>query len=434
MESSPRPAACRHGFASRTARRWSDPIDAGISEAAPSSWWAFPDQKLLEHERDAVTQDFLLASAPRFFLRDAATTSAFAEAARRSRPSACSHSSSAGIRGSGAATSSARSSVGSSAPATCSVCRYWSQVPYRLGPHIVKYAADADRSASPAALNRDSPDFLRERAGRASRDASSHVRVLHPAAPESGARMPIEDATVEWPLAEAPFERVATLEIPSQRFDSPRADGACRAPVVHAVAFAARTRADWQHQSHAARRLPGGFSASSSTKRRRPSRADEHDHRARPDHALTGGSGSIMPPRPRSAVSRFIKLVAVLAAVAAVVLLVLLPPSRSRTRDRNPWMPLPFRHARRRSARTACHDAERGTYYHLSEGGELYPLDWLLALEVEYPSVQRRSGTAPSVPRQHRALRDAARSEDGRGIPTACRSASRSAGRASAAR
>ncbi len=26
---------------------------------------------------------------------------------------------------------------------------------------------------------------------------------------------------------------------------------------------------------------------------------------------------------------------------------------------------------------------ERGTYYHLSEGGELYPLDWLLALEME---------------------------------------------------
>jgi hypothetical protein len=28
---------------------------------------------------------------------------------------------------------------------------------------------------------------------------------------------------------------------------------------------------------------------------------------------------------------------------------------------------------------------ERGAFYHLSEGGELYPLDWLLALEVEYP-------------------------------------------------
>src|SRR4051794_16044851 len=39
-----------------------------------------------------------------------------------------------------------------------------------------------------------------------------------------------------------------------------------------------------------------------------------------------------------------------------------------------------------RPAPVASHDLtpdERGTYYHLSEGGELYPLDWLLALEVE---------------------------------------------------
>ena len=28
-------------------------------------------------------------------------------------------------------------------------------------------------------------------------------------------------------------------------------------------------------------------------------------------------------------------------------------------------------------------DADRSTFYHLSEGGEIYPLDWLLALEVE---------------------------------------------------
>jgi hypothetical protein len=39
-----------------------------------------------------------------------------------------------------------------------------------------------------------------------------------------------------------------------------------------------------------------------------------------------------------------------------------------------------------RPAPVLSHDLtaeERGTYYHLSEGGELYPLDWLLALEME---------------------------------------------------
>ncbi len=35
------------------------------------------------------------------------------------------------------------------------------------------------------------------------------------------ARTPIEDATIEWLESEAPLERVATLTIHSQRFDSP---------------------------------------------------------------------------------------------------------------------------------------------------------------------------------------------------------------------
>ncbi len=41
---------------------------------------------------------------------------------------------------------------------------------------------------------------------------------------------------------------------------------------------------------------------------------------------------------------------------------------------------------------------ERGAYYHLSEGGELFPLDWLLALEVEF--------TAPDGTRQRRPFLD----------------------------
>jgi hypothetical protein len=34
--------------------------------------------------------------------------------------------------------------------------------------------------------------------------------------------MPIEDATVEWREADAPFVQVATITIPAQRFDSPQ--------------------------------------------------------------------------------------------------------------------------------------------------------------------------------------------------------------------
>ena len=38
------------------------------------------------------------------------------------------------------------------------------------------------------------------------------------------------------------------------------------------------------------------------------------------------------------------------------------------------------------TVRTACPRRDRASFYHLSEGGELYPLDWLLALDVEVPA------------------------------------------------
>ena len=71
-----------------------------------------PGPKLLEHERDAVTQDFLLASARASSSETRATTSGSREPRQRNRRSACWHSSSGGTHGSGAATSSVRWSAG----------------------------------------------------------------------------------------------------------------------------------------------------------------------------------------------------------------------------------------------------------------------------------------------------------------------------------
>ena len=39
--------------------------------------------------------------------------------------------------------------------------------------------------------------------------------------------------------------------------------------------------------------------------------------------------------------------------------------------------------------------AERETFYHLSEGGELYPLDWIVALEVETTTPDGRAAVRP---------------------------------------
>ena len=97
--------------------------------------------------------------------------------------------------------------------------RYWSQTPYRLGPHVVKYSA-IPASPDPGFGPSRAPNVLRERlatqlrAGEATFDFAVQVQT-------DPVTMPIEDATIEWPEASAPFQKVATIRIPRQEFQSP---------------------------------------------------------------------------------------------------------------------------------------------------------------------------------------------------------------------
>jgi RoxA-like, cytochrome c-like len=45
--------------------------------------------------------------------------------------------------------------------------------------------------------------------------------------------------------------------------------------------------------------------------------------------------------------------------------------------------------------RNGLSDQDRGSFYHLSEGGELYPVDWILALEVETTTADGRAAARP---------------------------------------
>ena len=115
--------------------------------------------------------------------------------------------------------------------------RYWSQAPSRLGPHVVKYSArplDADAGATPGAP----PDFLRDRLAARLAAAPARFEFLVQRYVDD-ARTPIEDATVEWLERDAPFERVATHHHPAAGVRHAGADGARRAPLVHALALAA---------------------------------------------------------------------------------------------------------------------------------------------------------------------------------------------------
>jgi hypothetical protein len=62
--------------------------------------------------------------------------------------------------------------------------------------------------------------MLRERlaASLAEGDAAFELLVQRQRDPVT---MPVEDATIEWLESRSPFERVATLRLPAQRFDAP---------------------------------------------------------------------------------------------------------------------------------------------------------------------------------------------------------------------
>jgi hypothetical protein len=179
-----------------------------------------PGAKVLADEVDAPTQDFVLASSSRFFIRSVRDYVDFTRAATK-KPAF--RVLSYFFRGAPwqwrmhellALTGSLQHAE------DLLRLRYWSQTPFRLGPHVVKYSARPFGDAVPAAARTGrSPDFLREALAARLRDGPATFEFLVQRQTDP-ASMPIEDATIEWDEARAPFARVATITIPAQRFDS----------------------------------------------------------------------------------------------------------------------------------------------------------------------------------------------------------------------
>jgi catalase len=173
-----------------------------------------PGPKLLDEQ--PLSQDFVLASAPRFFIRNVPDYVEFTRCAA-GKPA---------IRGlmfffgwnplrwRWHEFSALLSTLHKTADVLAT--RYWSQTPYRLGPHVVKYSAIPTSPESPLSATA-SPDYLRENLAARLRmgDATFDFAVQRQTDP---AAMPIDDATVVWDEANAPFQKVATIRIPAQEF------------------------------------------------------------------------------------------------------------------------------------------------------------------------------------------------------------------------
>jgi len=97
--------------------------------------------------------------------------------------------------------------------------RYWSMTPYSLGPAACKFSA-APVGPPSAFSDTAAPDFLYDNMVRhlAAAGAEFDFQVQMRTDP---AATPIEDPTVEWMEAQAPFVPVARIVIPLQAFDQP---------------------------------------------------------------------------------------------------------------------------------------------------------------------------------------------------------------------
>lgn len=93
--------------------------------------------------------------------------------------------------------------------------RYWSQTPYRLGPHAIKFSASPLSRRADAELPQSGPDFLRaaivEQVGQEDIYYEFLIQLQ-----QDPVTMPIEDPMVEWDESISPFRRVALIRIPRQ--------------------------------------------------------------------------------------------------------------------------------------------------------------------------------------------------------------------------
>jgi hypothetical protein len=103
--------------------------------------------------------------------------------------------------------------------------RYWSATPYRLGGDACKYSARPAGAPSPFTAT-DTPNFLHDNLARHLAGAGASFDFMVQPRTRAGA-MPIEDPTIIWNEAAAPFTPVASITIPPQSFDSPPEQAFC---------------------------------------------------------------------------------------------------------------------------------------------------------------------------------------------------------------
>jgi catalase len=187
-----------------------------------------PGEKLLDAERNAQTQDFIMINSPTFFIQTLAEYADFTQALGRGDKF--------GYFFGGWSLNPAKwklrqmwlgLSTLKGAPESLLDTRFFSLSAYKLGPGLnVKYSARPCKAIAVPDHSRSDPDYLRKvmqtqlDRGDACFDFMVQLQV-------PGKDMPVEDVTVEWKEKDSPFISLAQIEITKQKFDSPAQQTFC---------------------------------------------------------------------------------------------------------------------------------------------------------------------------------------------------------------
>ncbi|WP_151744206.1 catalase family protein [Acinetobacter calcoaceticus] len=182
-------------------------------------------EKILESEKQATTQDFIMINHPVFFANDAKRYLSFINDVNSHNMIRKLHIPFAlGFKGTMNALGARNSQI-----ANPLYARYWSMVPYQLGlgndRQAVKYSVRACSVTANNLPKNPSHDFLREALKNTLQQTDACMEFL--IQPRTSSKMLVEDSMTEWDEKAAPFYQVATIHIPKQNFDTPEQNKFC---------------------------------------------------------------------------------------------------------------------------------------------------------------------------------------------------------------
>ena len=164
-------------------------------------------EKLLESEKDAKTQDFIMINAPIFFVRNLKDYVLLHEDMAKGQLKEF-------FRTRPAETDAIKIIRGQKFFNPLQV-RYWSMTPYLLGDRAIKFSATPLSRNANLPPEQTGPNFLREAMMKqvGAEDVYFEFGVQFQSDPLT---MPVEDPLVMWDEAVSPFQRVAIIRIPKQ--------------------------------------------------------------------------------------------------------------------------------------------------------------------------------------------------------------------------